>query len=164
MCLQETKLPAVSKALIRSLWRGRFVDWICLESVGASGGILLMWDNRVVERLEEAVGTLSISCKFQNVSSGSEWAFSGVYGPHRNAERRLLWEELSSICSWWDIPWCVGGDFNVVRYPSKRAGSDQMSPAMRDFSNFIFSLGLLDIPMEGGSMTWSNSISHSRLD
>jgi endonuclease/exonuclease/phosphatase family metal-dependent hydrolase len=99
VCLQETKLPAVSKALIRSLSRGRFVDWICLESVGASGGILLMWDNRVVERLEEAVGTLSISCKFQNVSSGFEWAFSGVYGPHRNAERRLLWEELSGICS-----------------------------------------------------------------
>ena len=39
------------------------MDWICLESVGASGGILLMWDNRVVKRLEEAVGTLSISCK-----------------------------------------------------------------------------------------------------
>jgi hypothetical protein len=58
----------------------------------------------------------------------------------------------------------VGGDFNVVRYPSERAGSDQMSPAMRDFSDFIFSLGLLDIPMEGGSMTWSNLISHSRLD
>ena len=52
----------------------------------------------------------------------------------------------------------------VVRYPSERAGSNQMSLAMRDFSDFIFSLGLLDIPMEGGNMTWSNSISHSKLD
>jgi exonuclease III len=42
VCLQETKLPEVSKALIRSLWRGRYVDWVCLESVGASGGIILM--------------------------------------------------------------------------------------------------------------------------
>ncbi len=66
-----------------------------------------MWDNRVVERVEEAVGTFSISCKFRNVSSGFEWAFSGVYGPNRNAERRLFWEELSGICSWWDVPWCV---------------------------------------------------------
>jgi hypothetical protein len=123
-----------------------------------------MWDDRVVERVEEAVGTFSISCKFRNVSSGFEWAFSGVYGPNRNAERRLFWEELSGICSWWDVPWCVGGDFNTVRFPSERVGSDQTSPAMRDFSDFISSLGLLDIPMEGGSMTWSNFMSRSRLD
>jgi hypothetical protein len=58
----------------------------------------------------------------------------------------------------------VGGDFNIVRYPSERVGLDKISPDMRDFSDFIFSLGLLDIPMEGGSMTWSNSTSSSRLD
>ncbi len=123
-----------------------------------------MWDNRVVERVEEAVGTFSVSCKFQNVSSRFEWAFSGVYGPIRNAERRLFWEGLSGICSWWDVPWVVGGDFNIVRFPSERVGSDQTSPAMRDFSDFISSLGLLDIPMEGGNMTWSNSMSRPRLD
>ena len=32
-------------------------------------------------------------------------------------------EELSGLCSWWDVPWCVGGDFNVVRFPSERFGS-----------------------------------------
>ncbi len=58
----------------------------------------------MVERVEEAVGTFSISCKFRNVSSSFEWAFSGVYGPNRNAERHLLWEELSGISSWWDVP------------------------------------------------------------
>jgi hypothetical protein len=30
VCLQETKLAGVTPALIRSLWRGKFVDWICL--------------------------------------------------------------------------------------------------------------------------------------
>ena len=32
------------------------MDWLYLGFVGASGGVLLMWDNRVVEKLEEAVG------------------------------------------------------------------------------------------------------------
>ena len=28
---------------------------------------------------------------------------------------------------------------------------------MNDFSEFIFSLGLMDIPLEGGKFTWSNN-------
>ena len=138
VCLQETKLAGVTPALIRSLWRGKFVDWVCLDAIGASGGIILLWDNRAVEKVEEAVGSFSISCKFREVSSGFEWAFSSVYGPNRREERRLLWEELSGISSWWGVPWCVGGDFNVVRYPSERLGSDRITPDMREFSEFIF--------------------------
>ena len=114
VCLQETKLAGVTPALIRSIWRGKFVDWICLDAIGASGGIILLWDNRVVDKVESAVGSHTVSCKFKEVSSGFEWAFSGIYGPHRSMERRLMWEELSGIHAWWSIPWCVGGDFNIV--------------------------------------------------
>ena len=97
VCLQETKLESVSRGLIRSLWCCRYVDWLCLDSIGASGGILLMWDTRVVEKTEEAVGQFSVSCKFKEVSSGFEWGFSGVYGPHTNDVRRLMWDELSGV-------------------------------------------------------------------
>ncbi len=50
VCLQETKLAGVTPALIRSLWRGKIVDWVCLDAIGASGGIILLWDNRAVEK------------------------------------------------------------------------------------------------------------------
>lgn len=79
-------------------------------------------------------------------------------------ERRLLWEELSGVCSWWGVLWCVGGDFNIVCYPFERLGSNRISSDMRDFSEFIFFMGLLDLPLEGGNITWSNSLSRSRLD
>ena len=68
-----------------------------------------------------------------------------------------MWEELFGLANWWDVPWCVGGDFNVVRFPSERLGADQFTLAMNDFSEFIFSLGLMDIPLEGGKFTWSNN-------
>jgi hypothetical protein len=55
------------RPIIRSLWRCQYVDWMFLGSNGASGGILLMWDKRVVEKLEDAVGYFSVSCKFKNV-------------------------------------------------------------------------------------------------
>jgi hypothetical protein len=164
VCLQETKLTAVTHSLVCSLWRCRYVDWIGLDVVGASGGIILMWDKRVVERIDEAVGRFSISVRFREIASGFEWAYSGVYGPIRAGERSLMWEELAGIASWWAVPWCVGGDFNILRYPSERVGPTTISHSMRDFSDFIFSMGLLDLPMEGGNFTWSNARSRSRLD
>ena len=80
-----------------------------------------------------------------------------MYGPNSVKDRRLLWEELFGLSSWWNIPWCVGCDFNVVRFPSERAGSTVFTAAMRDFSDFISKQGLIDIPLEGGIFTWSNS-------
>ena len=46
-----------------------------LGSNGASGGILLMWNRRVVEKIDEAVGLFSVSCKFRSIVDQHEWAF-----------------------------------------------------------------------------------------
>ena len=51
----------------------------------------------------------------------------------------------------------MGGDFNVVRFPSERFGSNSFTVAMREFSNFISEQGLIDLPLQGGTFTSSNS-------
>ena len=43
------------------------MDWVYLGSEGASGGVLVMWDRRVVEIVEEAVGHFSDCYRFKNV-------------------------------------------------------------------------------------------------
>ena len=154
--LQETKLELITKAVIHSLWGGQHVDWSYLSSCGASERVLLMWDTRVVDKVEEAVGSFSVSCKFKSVVDQFVWAFTGVYGPSPMSDRRLLWEELFGLSSWWKVPWCMGGDFNVVRFPSEHAGSTIFTTAMCEFSDFISEQGLLDIPIEGANFTWSN--------
>ncbi|KAK4596364.1 hypothetical protein RGQ29_014409 [Quercus rubra] len=75
-----------------------------------------------------------------------------------------MWEELTGLISWWDVPWCLGGDFNIIRFPSERLGAASFSRAMNGFSDFVSLHGLMDIHMEGGLFTWSNSSSASRLD
>ena len=65
------------------------------------------------------------------------------------------------------MPWCVGGDFNVMRFPSERSGSVYFTIAMRRFSAFISKQSLVDLPLVGGTFTRSNSrevASRSRLD
>jgi endonuclease/exonuclease/phosphatase family metal-dependent hydrolase len=44
VCLQETKLYLITRAIVRSLWGIHHIDWLYLGSIGASGGILIMWD------------------------------------------------------------------------------------------------------------------------
>ena len=126
-----------------------------------------MWDTRVVAKTDDAIGHYSVSCKFQNVLDKREWAFLGVYGPQSDRERLLMWEELAGVAGWWGTPWCLGGDFNVVRFPTERLGAELFTPGMHDFSDFISSCGLMDISLEGGSFAWSNnrdSAAMSRLD
>jgi hypothetical protein len=44
------------------------VDCTYLGSRGASGGILLMCDRRVAEKIEDCVGNFSVLCSFRDLS------------------------------------------------------------------------------------------------
>ncbi|XP_028096534.1 serine/threonine-protein phosphatase PP1 isozyme 3-like [Camellia sinensis] len=96
-----------------------------------AGGVLLGWDKRVVVREEEEVGGFSVSCLFRCVEDDFRWAFTGVYGPVQHSEQGGFLEELESLAFRWDVPSCVGGDFNVIRWPSERSGTNQVSGYMR---------------------------------
>ena len=56
VCLQETKLARMYRQLICNLWSCPYVDWVALDAVQTAGGVLMMWDKRVLEKLEVMVG------------------------------------------------------------------------------------------------------------
>jgi len=56
----------------------------------------------------------------------------------------------------WDIPWSLGGNFNLIRFLLERSTSGSLSWAMGEFSIFIDSCNLFDPPLEGARFTWSN--------
>ena len=72
VCLQETKLELISRRVINSIWGYPYVDWCYVAAIGAAGGILLMWDKRVVNRLDMEVGECVAACTFKNVVDGLE--------------------------------------------------------------------------------------------
>jgi hypothetical protein len=135
-----------------------------VASFGASGGILLMWDRRVVSKVDVCQGNFVVACSFRNVVDGREWAFAGVYGPNRDAHRRQLWEELAGLMCIWELPWCIGGDFNVTLFHNERSGGVRRRRAVAAFADFIAEMGLMDLPLAEGMSTWANNVSWSRLD
>ena len=63
-----------------------------------SGGVLLIWDKRVIEKLDVIVGKFSISVLLRGVVDDFVWACIGVYGPNDDGQQASLWEELSRVC------------------------------------------------------------------
>lgn len=167
LCLQETKMGKVDRKVVLSVGGDQWTQWEHLDAIGASGGILVMWDSRVVTRVGARVGNFSVLCLFQGLLVDSRWVFSGIYGPCVDALRKGLWDELKLIPQIWRVPWCVGGDFNVVGFPHERFGARTFSQAMMEFNDFINEVELVDLPLIGGQFTWSrNSDTHhcSRID
>ena len=52
--------------------------------------------------------------------------------------------------------WCVGGDFNVVRYVEEKSNGGRTTQSMKDFDSFIRETELKDIKMSNGQFTWSS--------
>jgi hypothetical protein len=60
--------------------------------------------------------------------------------PNANGDRRFLWDELAGLLSWWDLPWCMEGDFNVTCFPSENLGEAHFCLAMFELLDFISEL------------------------
>ncbi|RVW27451.1 Transposon TX1 uncharacterized 149 kDa protein [Vitis vinifera] len=166
-CIQETKMQVMSEEVVRSLGPGRHLDWKALNAMGTTRGVLICWDKRSLDLLGVEEGQFSISCRFRNVGDGVIWVFTGVYGPCSRKDRECLWEEFGAIRGLWEDPWCLGGDFNSTLYQAERSRNGRITSAMRRFAQVIDELGLIDIPLQGGSFTWSgglNNQSWARLD
>jgi hypothetical protein len=75
---------------MRSLWGCHHAKWCYVAFRGASGGILLMWDRRVVKKIKVCMGEFVVTCSFRNVVADFAWAFAWIYGPNLDNVRRSL--------------------------------------------------------------------------
>ncbi|RVW91468.1 Transposon TX1 uncharacterized 149 kDa protein [Vitis vinifera] len=153
--IQETKKENCDRRFVGSVWTIRNKDWVALPASGASGGILIIWDSKILSREEVVIGSFSVSVKFSLDGCGPLW-ISAVYGPNSPSLRKDFWVELFDIYGLTYPLWCVGGDFNVIRRSSEKMGGSSLTPSMRDFDSFISECELLDPPLRNASFTWSN--------
>jgi len=103
ICLQETKMVAVSRQTILSMLGSDFDNnFICLPSVGASGGILIAWRCR----LGAAQDTHSVSVQFCS-ANGNPWWLTCIYGPQNTQEKIQFYKNFgisevnAQVPGWW---------------------------------------------------------------
>ncbi|XP_026396833.1 uncharacterized protein LOC113291524 [Papaver somniferum] len=85
-----------------------------------------------------------------------EFFVSSVYAPNDRKERRILWRELGEVLGIWDIPGCLGGDWNVISTLDDKNRQGTVTRAMRNFNKFMSDFDLVDLPLCGAKYTWSN--------
>lgn len=51
--------------------------------------------------------------------------------------------------------WCIGGDFNVIRWFLERSSGGRISKAIKKFNSIIGELELMEVPLSNGKFTWS---------
>jgi hypothetical protein len=85
------------------------------------------------------VGNFLVACSFRSAIDNFVWSFRlcGVYGLNDDGVRKYHWDELVGLMSWWELMWCIGGDFNVW-FPSERSGDSRQPSSLVDFLDFIF--------------------------
>ena len=121
----------------------------------------------MLEPVGMELGLYSISCHFKSCDDGFVGIFTRVYDPTLGSVREDFWDELGAMRGLWSDLWCIGGDFNVVRLLGEHFGAFKLSSTMRKFTKVSDDLQSRDLPLLGGSFTWSgglNNQAHSRLD
>ncbi|GMQ05984.1 hypothetical protein CsSME_00050757 [Camellia sinensis var. sinensis] len=139
MCLQETKMECVGVDVVRDIWGGWHVDWAFQPAIGAAGGVLMCWDNRV----------------FSYLVCSDVWMMT-FFGYLR---RCMGW---SGDRSGWFFE--RSGDFNVVQSLEKKTGVRRVTGPMKAFSSFIDRMELIDMPYREGGIGKSIFPRCSRLD
>lgn len=116
----------------------------------------MIWNRKPFAKIDQWVGIFSVSVVLKEVSHKLRWTVTAVHGPNNSRICHLFWEELDSIKRIWNGPWCLGGDWNVIRFPSERSSSNLNFAEMSEFFDWINQHSLVDRQLEGAQFAWSN--------
>ncbi|XP_071740253.1 uncharacterized protein [Rutidosis leptorrhynchoides] len=166
LAIQESRLKLVVDKWICSLWGSPDFEFIQREKVGKSGGQLLVWDKNCFEALD--VFRIDCVIGIQGVwkPSGDAVNILNIYGPHDDAKKIKLWDELSKLLANSNDAWILCGDFNEVREESDRFNCDFLEYRARRFNEFIANNSLIEIPLGGRKFTRvsDDGVKFSKLD
>ena len=130
------------------------VGKLVVERVGRSGGLALLWTDKV------DISLLSYSRFHIDVAIaglGKNWRFTGFYGHPESSQRIHSWTLLRRLCSLSSLPWLCGGDFNEILQSSEKLGGlPRPTYLMQNFRNAIDDCGLSGIQFKGPHFTWCN--------
>ncbi|XP_059285202.1 uncharacterized protein LOC132038567 [Lycium ferocissimum] len=98
-----------------------------------------------------------ITLKLFHQSLNCNIVLTVVYASCDAGERRMLWDSISQVSNLFDLPWLVGGDFNVISTEEEKLGGLLvLYNEVADFNHCLSSCGLQDLGYVGSTYTWWN--------
>ncbi|PNX56988.1 cytochrome p450, partial [Trifolium pratense] len=95
LCIQETKLQTCDTFLSSTLWGSSSHGFSYRPSVGASGGLLTLWDSSEVEVWSTESREHVLWCHGRFSKTGEEFYVANVYAPCEDGAKQGLWDLLS---------------------------------------------------------------------
>ena len=156
ICLQETKCESFDHSFIRTFCPKRFDRFVFSPSVGASGGIIVLWNNAIFEGVLQEITRSAIRINFISKHNQEQWTLVTVYGPCRGQERDDFVQWLHNLTIPFHENWLLLGDFNFIRSVENRNKDGVDMNDIFIFNEIISYLGLMELPLKGRAFTWSN--------
>ena len=131
---------------------------MALDSVGASGGIEILWNTAEIS----AEGWLGLprifTATFRQIGAEDKILISAVYGPSIPGERAKFLQNIRKLSTMHHESYLIlGGDFNMIlNLSEKKGGIRREDPDMALFRELLQDLHLVDIPTVNGDFTWNN--------
>ncbi|XP_030478213.1 uncharacterized protein LOC115695276 [Cannabis sativa] len=132
-----------------------FVGCFVVEAKGKSGGLVLMWSDKITCNI------LSFSSfhidSFIRKEEDQGWRFTCFYGDPDPSKRGDSWTVLNRVGRMYTGPWLIGGDFNeILRQKEKKGGQQKPRYLINNFRKALDDCYLREVEFEGNLFTWCN--------
>jgi len=146
----------IDRAFLYKILPAAFDDFLFVPSAGASGGILIAWNSRLLSASLKFCNGFALAARFHSNLDDTSWNLTNVYGPCTPEGKLEFIAWLKTVDLSDTEPWMILGDFNLYRRPDNRNREGANSGDMNMFNSFISLKGLTEIPLQGMRYTWSN--------
>jgi hypothetical protein len=123
LVLTETRLGGDRAAELAKSFP--FDGFLCSQTIGFAGGIWILWKTDMVEIKHLCSTEQEIHTSVKVFGSNSTWLLSAIYASPRRSERRMLWQNLSTVAGLHVLPWVMVGDFNDITSSEEKWGGNR---------------------------------------
>ncbi|XP_050222272.1 uncharacterized protein LOC126672364 [Mercurialis annua] len=141
MGLIESKKESFDDFAIRRLWPFNDFDYCFVPSIGASGGLLCIWNATTIKPTRIIKSSRWLSLEFPWCSFVIRFVL--VYASNCQRERAQLWDDLLPETQTENVCFLVG-DFNEILNVSESLNQRVLTSSMVEFSEFISASSLAD--------------------
>ncbi|XP_050217511.1 uncharacterized protein LOC126668347 [Mercurialis annua] len=159
--LVESKKELIDEFLVRKIWPNLDFSFDFVPFIGASGGLLLIWNKVLLNNFSVSKGARWICMDFAH--NNALYRHVLICASNVTYDRSLLWHELNHLMGFMGIIFS-SGDFNETMAHEERLNSTGFTALMLALRDFVNNCELLDLPLQGRLFTWQNSYSKSRID